>query len=219
MTLARGLSERDARDLGAELNRRGVAATRRAEGAYYAIQVSESAVADAWGAVHGERSQAATQPAASAPLLTTREAELRAEESRLDARLGAAIARLPHVRSATVLTTLPRPDASLSDLRASPASGSPRVLVALSCDGRGACPTQAQLHTLLVAALPDLPRDHLRLVQQIETDAEAPCAELGHVGPLTVTRTSLPTLKLWFAASLVVHMLGSLALLLMVRRR
>ncbi|HTU63703.1 MAG TPA: hypothetical protein VMF89_34805, partial [Polyangiales bacterium] len=58
-----------------------------------------------------------------------------------------------------------------------------------------------------------------RVLQELKAPAAKPCAELGHVGPLTVTRATLPTLKLWFALSLIVHMFGSIALLLLVQRR
>jgi type III secretory pathway lipoprotein EscJ len=219
VTLARGLSERDARDLGAELNRRGVAATQHSDGASdrYAIQVSESAVAQAWEAVRAQCSRAQSLPPAASALLTTREAELRAEEQRLEARLSAAIEDLPHVHSAAVLITLPRQDNNLSELRrATPTAA--RAVVSLVCKGGAACPSAEHVRGLLSAALPALSSNNIRVLQETQAPTEEPCAELGHVGPLTVTRASLPTLKLWFAASLIVHMLGSLALLLVVQR-
>ena len=221
MTLARGLSEREARDLGAELNRRGVAATQRSDGASgrYAIQISESAVPQAWEAVRAQCTRAHAPPPAAAALLSTREAELRAEEQRLEARVAAAIEALPHVESAAVLITLARQDNNLSDLRRAPTGSAPRAVVSLVCDARGACPSADHLRALLSAAVPRLLANNIKILQELSATTEEPCAELGHVGPLTVTRKTLPTLKLWFAASLIVHMLGSLALLLMVQRK
>lgn len=219
MTLARGLSERQAKDLSAELNRRGVAATQRPDGESdrYAIQVSESAVAQAWEAAQTQCSRTQSQPPAAAALLSTREAELRAEEQRLQAQLAAAIEQLPHVHSAAVLISLARPDHQLTDLRHTTTSA-PRAVVSLVCETRGACPSEAHLHALLSATLPDLTADNIRILRERRAAPEQPCAELGHIGPLTVTRASLPTLKLWFGASLIVHMLGSLALLAFVQR-
>ena len=221
MTLARGLSEREAKDLSSELNRRGVAATQHSDGARdrYAIKVSESAVAQAWDAVRAQRARAHAPPPAAAALLTTREAELRAEEQRLEARLGLAIEALPHVHSAAVLVTLARPDNNLSDLRRASPGSAARAVVSLVCDARNACPGADHIRALLSATLPGLAASNIRILQDVKAQTEKPCAELGHVGPLTVTRASLPTLKLWFAASLIVHMLGSLALLVLVQKR
>lgn len=219
MTLARGLSERDAKELSAELNRHGVAATQSVDGASYAIAVSESAVAQAWDAARSQCARSQSQPPAATALLTTREAELRAAEQRLEVRLAAAIEALPHVLSAAVLITLGRPDQQLSELRRVPSSTAPRAVVSLVCDAREACPGAERLQALLNAAVPGLTSSNIRVLQEVKAQAQRPCAELGHVGPLTVTRTSMPTLKLWFAASLVVHMLGSLALLLLVQRK
>jgi type III secretory pathway lipoprotein EscJ len=223
VTLARGLSEREAKDLGAELNRRGVAATQRSDddGAsdHFAIQVAESAVAQAWDAVRDQCSRTQAPPPAAAALLTTREAELRAEEQRLEARISGAIEALPHVHSAAVLITLARSDGSLNDLRRATASTAPRAVVSLVCDARKACPAADHIRGLLSAAVPGLSASNTRILQELKQATEKPCAELGHVGPLTVTRATLPTLKLWFAASLIMHMFGSLALLLLVQRR
>jgi type III secretory pathway lipoprotein EscJ len=219
VTLASGLSERDAKDLGAELNRRGVAVTQRADGAGYVLQVSESAVPLAWQAARTQCAQLQPQPTAAPALFSTRETELRAEEKHLEARIGSAIEALPNVHSAAVLITLGRPENKLTELRAPPAASAPRAVVSLVCEGHGSCPVAEQLHALLSAAVPGLTSSNIRVLQETQRELDPACAELGHVGPLTVTRESLPTLKLWFAASLVVHMLGSLALLLVVQRR
>ena len=220
--LARGLSEREARDLGAELNRRGVAATQRPdEGANdrYVIQVAESAVAQAWDAVHDQQARTHSPPPAAAALLSTREAELRAEEQRLESRISGAIEALPHVHSAAVLITLARTDNDLSDLRRTASSTAPRAVVSLVCDARSACPSTEHIRGLLSAAVPGLTPRNTRVLQELKAQTDKSCAELGHVGPLTVTRATLPTLKLWFAGSLIVHMLGSLALLLLLVQR
>jgi len=221
VTLARGLSEREAKDLSAELNRRGVASTQRADGASdrYAIQVTQSAVAEAWEAVRAECSRAHSPPPAAAALLSTREAELRAEEQRLEAQLGSAIEALPRVHSAAVLITLARRDNNLSDLRRAPTGNASRAVVSLVCEARGGCPSSEHVRGLISAAVPGLPSSSIRILQELKAHTDQACAELGHVGPLTVTRASLPTLKLWFAASLIVHMLGSVALLAMVQRK
>jgi hypothetical protein len=80
------------------------------------------------------------------------------------------------------------------------------------------CPSAEQLQPLLGAAIPGLSSSNIRVLQT-PARVEPACADLGHIGPLTVTRASLPNLKLWFAASLVLHMVGSLALLLVVQRK
>ena len=220
MTLAHGLSDREAKDLSIALNRRGVAVTQSADGASdrYAIQVAQSAVPLAWDAARTQCSAKQTPPAAAAALLSTREAELRAEEHRLETSVRGAIEALPHVQSAAVMITLARTESKLSELLKPPPSAAARAVVSLVCAKPG-CPGAAQLAPLLSAAVPGLSAGNIRILQQTQTEPVESCAELGHVGPLTVTRESLPTLKLWFGVSLIVHMLGSVALLLVVQRR
>jgi type III secretory pathway lipoprotein EscJ len=219
VTLARGLSDRDATELSAELNRRGIAVTQHEDGENdrYALRVAESAVPAAWEA-HTPQCRAEQAPASSA-LLAMREVALREREHDLEARLQAAIHQLPNVRSATVLITLARPDTQLADLLHPTTVAAPRALVSLVCGRAGACQSQEQLQPLLMAAIPGLNAKNIRVLTQIENVPEVACAELGHIGPLTVTRASLPTLKLWFAASLVLHMLGALALLFLAQRK
>jgi type III secretory pathway lipoprotein EscJ len=221
VTLAHGLSEREAQDLSAALNRRGVAVTQDRDGASdrYTIQVAQSAVALAWDAVHAQCSDQHTPPSAAAALLSTREAELRAQEHHLEANISRAIEALPHVHSAAVLITLARSDPKLTDLLRPPPSAAARAVVSLVCAEHRGCPQVNQLQALLSAAVPGLTNANIRILQQTQAQPEPACAKLGNVGPLTVTRASLPTLKLWLAASLVVHMLGSIALLLLVQKR
>lgn len=221
MTLAHGLSEREAKDLSVQLNRRGVAVTQSTDGASdrFALQVAQSAVPQAWDAVHAQCSADRPPPAAAMALLSTREAELRAEEQRLEASVSRAIEALPHVHSAAVLITLARADSKLNDLLKPAANHGPRAVVSLVCAQRGGCPNTAQVTALLTAAVPGLTGAGTRILQQTQNEPAPSCAELGHVGPLTVTRESLPTLKLWFGVSLIVHMFGSLALLLLVQRK
>ncbi|HET8939144.1 MAG TPA: hypothetical protein VFN67_37120 [Polyangiales bacterium] len=220
MTLAHGLSEREAKDLSTELNRRGVAVTKSSDGESdrYAIQVAQSAVPLAWDAARTQCSNKQQPPAAATALLATREAELRAQEHRLEASVQKALEALPHVQSAAVLITLARADSKLSDLLKPPPSAAARALVSLVCAKPG-CPAAPQLTPLLTAAVPGLSSGNIRVLTQTRAEPPESCAELGHVGPLTVTRESLPTLKLWFGVSLIVHMLGSVALLLLVQRR
>jgi type III secretory pathway lipoprotein EscJ len=221
VTLAHGLSEREAKDISAQLNRRGVAATQTAEPGSdrFSIQVAQSAVPQAWDALGKRLSASQSQPAAATALLSTREAELRAEEQRLEQRLSQAIEALPNVHSAAVLLTLPRTENKLSDMQRAPAASAARAVVSLVCAASGACPNSQRLHPLLSAVVPSLTANNLRVLQQDEATDEQACSELAHIGPLTVTRASLPTLKLWLAVSLIVHMLGSLALLSAVQRK
>lgn len=220
MTLAHGLSDREAKDLSTELNRRGIAVTQSADGASdrYAIEVAQSAVPLAWDAARSQCAEKQPPPPAAAALLSTREAELRAEEHRLEAGVRTAIEALPHVHSAAVLITLARSESKLNELLKPPPGAAARAVISLVCAKRG-CPGAAQLTPLLSAAVPGLSSGNIRILQQTQAEPAQSCAQLGHVGPLTVTRESLPTLKLWFGVSLIVHMLGSVALLLVVQRK
>ena len=193
--------------------------TQSSDGDRYAVTIAESAVPAAWEAHTPQcRSADAEQPASTA-LLATRAAELREREHDLEARLSAAIHKLPNVRSATVLLTLARSDRRLDDLLHPAPSSPPRVLVSLVCSAKAVCPNADQLLPLLSAAVPGIAASHVRVLTQLDSEAEPDCAELAHIGPLTVTRASLPMLKIWLAASLVLHMLGSVALVMLVQRK
>lgn len=223
MTLARGLSEADAQEISAELNRRGVAVSRRPEGTSgrYTLQISQSAVPLAWQALD-ERRRAPAAPSAqrsASPLVPTREAERRAREHAASAQLSHALEGLPGVHSAQVVLALPRAQNQLDDLL-EPASAPPaQALVSLSHDAAATPPSEASVRALVKAVAPGISDAAIRVDTQARAATPVVCAELSQLGPLTVTSASVHTLKLWIVISLGVHMLCSLALLFMLQRR
>jgi type III secretory pathway lipoprotein EscJ len=203
VTIAHGLSDAEARALSATLNREGIAVSSERQGygePRYQLAITPSAVPRAVAALR----------AADLPAPPER-------ERALQKRVSEALSQLPGVRRAAVQISLTSATPSLSELLGT-AGTPPRATLTLVRDARTPLDA-AQARQLAASLVPDLEPERVELHEQSESALERPCAELSHLGEVTVTSATLATLKLWLAGSLIVHMATAVALLVLLQRR
>jgi type III secretory pathway lipoprotein EscJ len=211
--------------LSAELNRRGIAATKASDDAAntrYRLDVSASAVEAAVDTLATTRS---TPPAADAdsalddgPLIPTR-SEQRERASRVLALdLARSIELLPGVLRARVHLTLPAADTRLMDLTTPTPAAAPSAAVML-LRASSAGPAVVPVRALLAAAVPGLTPQAVHVIETVQKQSSVQCAQLTRVGPVGVTRASAGTLKVWLGVSLVAHMLLASTLLFVLTRK
>jgi type III secretory pathway lipoprotein EscJ len=220
VTLARGLSQTEARELAERLNRSGVAVSTVADGGggRLALQAAPDEVPRVVQTLARQREPAAPEPSATA-LLPTQEAAVCAREASLARQLRTAILALPNVESADIVLTLPRVEHSLQHLLQPAPERPARAAVSLTYNPRVPAPDLERIRTLIVATIPGIAAPALHIEMQPSASDEPRCAELTRLGPLTLTRQSLSVVKLWLVASLLVHMLCASALIFILQRR
>ena len=220
MTLARGLSDAEARALSATLNREGIAVSTEREGyadAHFEVTVTPSAVPRAVAALRAAQ-PAATPAEHDLPLLPTRSAERESRERALQKRLGEALLTLPGVRRASVQVHLGDSSSELLELLRPGRPAAATASIALVHDAEHPLDHE-HVRQLAARLVPGLAADAVQLSDQPEAGGCGPCAELSHLGEVTVTSTSMSTLKLWLGASLLAHMLTAITLLILLQRR
>jgi type III secretory pathway lipoprotein EscJ len=206
------------------LNRDGIAvSTARdpAEHDRFQLEVSGSAVAAAVQTLKDDRPRPA-EAVAEAPLIPTRAGELRAREDALRLQLTAAIERLPGVHAASVQVTLPAPASSLDRLgqvtvsaHAPPQRATASAVVLRDA---GSAPVATRARELIAASVPGIDARAIKIVESERTGSARACAPLAHLGPVTLTTTSMGTLRAWLVASALINMLCAVALLVLLRR-
>jgi type III secretory pathway lipoprotein EscJ len=222
VTLAHGLRAEQADQLTAQLNQHGVAATKLDDGtvkASYRIEVGANSVEAALGALtraepwqHDEVSAAD-----DAPLVPTQsDQRLRAGRA-LGLDLARSIELLPGVLRARVHVSFPGASLSLADpngqLPTAPSVAVLLLLTAAHASGLG-----DQVRTLVAGAVPGLRASAIAIVESVQGESTARCAELARIGPVSVTRASETTLKAWLGIALSVHMLLAATLLFSLSR-
>jgi len=220
VTLARGLSEAEARGLSAALNREGIAVSTEREGyaePQFEVSVTPSAVPRAVAALRAV-APAHTSAERDLPLLPTRSAEREAHERALQKRVSDALLELPGVRRAAVQVHLADSASGLLELLRPGQAAAATASIAVVRDARSPLDLD-HVRQLVARMVPGLSTDAVQLSDQPEAGGCGPCAELSHVGEVTVTSTSMGTLKLWLGASLLAHMLSAIALLFVLQRR
>jgi type III secretory pathway lipoprotein EscJ len=75
-----------------------------------------------------------------------------------------------------------------------------------------------QVRTLVAGAVPGLRASAIAIVETVQSESTARCAELARIGPVSVTRASETTLKAWLGIALSVHMLLAATLLFSLSR-
>ena len=213
------MSADEARALGQRLNRDGIAVSTARDPAArdrYQLEVSESAVAAAVQTLEEDRPRSA-EPVAEAPLIPTRAAELRAREDALRLQLTAAIEHLPGVHAAAVQVMLPAPSSALDKLGRAAVSARPTASAVVLRDP-GSAPIAARTRDLIAANMPGVDANAIKVLESERTGAARECAPLAHIGPVTLTTTSMATLRAWLAASALINMLCGIALLVLLRR-
>lgn len=224
MTLVRGLSREQANDALLTLDRSGVvghiAQDDHASNAdsRLRIDIDDSAVADGVAALTASHSRALC-PADKDPAPASRWIETPGEErarhaERIGERLERSLTRLPGVVEAHVHLTLPFGMGSLAENQTPPAAA-----VLLVRDAGAPSLGNAAIE-LVAGAVPGLSPTAVRVVETPLQPSAAPTPGFSRIGPVVVTRDSANTLKVWLAASLVLHILLAAALLRpLVRRR
>lgn len=218
ITLVSELAAPDAEALRSELNRQGIAITTVETAHGYELEVAESSVARAVAALR--RSKPLTTPDAAAhadALVSTRSSEQRLQAEAVRAELERVIGKLSGVHSCSVQLDMPPRDQHLDDLLHPAPEPAPKVTVTVVRAADRSLDQNAVRQ--LVARTHGFAHAEVQVIEQAGEAACVPCAELAHVGALTVTASSVVTLKQWLGASLLVHMLGALTLLVMMRRR
>jgi hypothetical protein len=97
-----------------------------------------------------------------------------------------------------------------------PAAPSAGVLLLRASDAAGVA---EPVRALMIAAVPGLTPQAVAVIETVKAHPGVRCAQLARVGPVGVTRASVPTLKVWFGVSLAVHMLLASALLFVLTRK
>ena len=222
MTLLRGLTAQQAQELSGQLERQGVAVSLARDATsdrLYQLDVADSSVARAVEALRPTSASLAAPPhgVPPRPLIPTPEEERRVHETALVMRITTALEQLPEVQHASVEVALPRPSQALNDLLHAPAPTPANVQVTLVIVP-GQASIAERVSTLVPTWVPELAGSAIT-VNETEAAPLADCVGLSHIGPLTVTSTSLPTLRGWLSASLLLHMLTAVALLTLLRRR
>jgi type III secretory pathway lipoprotein EscJ len=208
-----------------DLNRHGIAANIAVDADGARLDLADTSVARAVAALCPRAARSLETPHASTEtaLLPTHAAESQARAQRIEQHLKQRIEQLPGVQTASVLVALPPTQNRLRDLLEPAESARPSVTVSLlRSKGAAASATLAgQVRTAALNAMPDTPSNHVEVTvhEQVAPDACEPCAALAHIGAVTVTDDSIVTLKVWLASSLVLHMLGASALLLLALQR
>lgn len=213
------MSAEEARTLGQRLNRDGIAvSTARDPAAHdrFQLEVSESAVAAAVQTLKEDQPKP-VEPASQAPLIPTRTAELRAREDALRLQLTAAIEHLRGVHAAAVQVLLPAPSNALDRLGHAASATRPIVSAVVLRDA-GSAPVLARAREIIAASMPGIDANAIKVMESERTGAARDCAPLAHIGPVTLTTTSLATLRAWLAASALINMLCGIALLVLLRR-
>ena len=219
VTVARGLSAEEAHSLEQRLNRDGIAVSTARDPAArdrFQLEVSESAVAAAVQTLKDDRPKPA-EPGAGAPLIPTRAAELRAREDALRLQLTAAVEHLPGVHAAAVQVLLPPPSNALDELGHAAATTRP-IASAIVLREAGSAPIAVRARELIAASMPGIDANTIKVMESERTGATRECAPLAHIGPVTLTTTSMATLRAWLAASALINMLCGIALLVLLRR-
>lgn len=228
VTIARGLSQHEAKAIGAALNQRGIAVNTTSDPSSessFRLAIADNAVAQAVEALR-EHDAPATQTEATSeavmPLIPTRTAERRAREAELARQLERALERMPGISRATVqlslgaeassLRVLGRPAEARNELATPPSASVALVHTQAALDLQ-------PIRSWLAASVPGLTPARIAILEQQQPAPDATCAELSHIGDVTVTTASLTTLKLWLCTSLGVHILCALALLFVLHRR
>jgi len=220
VTLVRGLTSHEAEELSSRLQSQGVAVNLTQDATserLYQLDVADGAVAHAVEVLGPTSAQKAPTRSAARPLIPTPDAERREHEALLIARITEALQKFPGIRHASVELALPSPSVALSDLLHAPVHTPPSVQVTLVLSP-GQASLAGQVSTLVPTWVPELAGAAIN-VNETEAGPLTDCAALSHIGPLTVTSASLPTLRGWLTASLLLHMLTALALLALLRRR
>jgi len=211
--------------LSAELNRRGIAATKSNDDAAntrYRLDVSASAVEAAVDTLTATRSTPLAGDSDSAlddgPLIPTRSEQQQRASRVLALDLARSIELLPGVLRARVHLTLPATDAALMDLNTPtrPAAPSAAVLLLRASNAVGVA---EPVRTLMTAAVPGLTPQTIALIETVQAQPGVRCAPLARVGPVGVTRASVHTLKVWLGISLAAHMVLASALLFVLTRK
>jgi type III secretory pathway lipoprotein EscJ len=152
------------------------------------------------------------------PLIPTPNAEREAQERALQRRLIEALQDLPGVRHATVQIHLGDGSSGLSELLNPRQAAAATASIALVRAARSPLDLD-HVRQLAAHLVPGLVPSAVALSDRPEAVGCGPCAELSHLGEVTVTSTSMGTLKLWLGASLLAHMLSAIALLIVLQRR
>jgi len=221
VTIATGLSDAEARELSAALNREGIAVTTEREGytePRYQLSIAPGAVPRAVTALRAGPAAMRDAAEPAMPLLPTRSAERAADARARAQQLTRALEQLPGVRKAAVQVQLQEGAPGLRDLLrpSAGASASAHIALVRAADARL---DADHVRALAASLVPGLAPSAVQLNEQPEAVGCAPCAELSHLGDVTLTRASLGTLKLWLGASLLAHMLTASTLLVLLHRR
>ena len=186
--------------------------------AHFQVAVTPSAVPRAVAALRAAAPTQSPAPKRELPLVPTRSQERASEELALQERLQRALLELPGVRHAAVQVHLGEATTSLSELLHPGQPPAATASIALTRDARSPLDRE-HVRQLALRSVPGLSANALQLSDQAEAGSCTPCAELSHLGEVTLTSTSLSTLKLWLGASLLAHMLSAIALLILLQRR
>lgn len=221
VTLARGLRAEEAEALSSELNQHGVAVTRSEDElpARYRVDVAAGSVETALAALAapGPWRSAVETPPPSGPLVPSRQSELQRLAREQAFELARSLELLPGVRRARVHLSLPLPSSSLIDPQAAPDGPTPSAAVLLLLDARSPQLLE-KVRALLSGAVPGLSDAGIRIVETLRARPAQSCAELLRIGPVSVTRASAGSLKLWLGGALAADMLLAAALLFVLNR-
>jgi type III secretory pathway lipoprotein EscJ len=225
VTLARGLTRHEAEAASARLNQEGIAVSTRADTQQperFQLEVAQSAVPQAMDALaprtHAVPDDAlASRARRNLPLVPTRNAEARAREEVLNAKLRQLLRSIPGVAEVAVQTTITPARERLDDLNAAPQHPSIKLEIQLVRE-TDAPMLGERARALIAKSGPELEHALLTIEERALPRISNACAALTHIGPITLTAASMSTLKLWLSLSLLIHMASAAALIAVLRR-
>jgi type III secretory pathway lipoprotein EscJ len=220
VTIALDLPRAEAELWKEALNRRGIAVSvlpsSGGEPDHVELSIADTAVARAVQVLRERTIPKAEAEEPALALIPTRQAQQKARERAISTQIARALEQKPGVVRADVSVQLSPPEESLGGLLQAKSAPSALVLIVRAPD---AALDEQQLQALVELSVPGLERSKIVWSEHIADRPNTNCAELSHVGALTVTSASASTLKRWFGASLCVHMLMAAALLYVLHRK